>query len=253
MVRNLAFSDTGARQRGQHGSRCGVAGAVTGQVSYLCRNGSPWIPRTRNQPDHLLADPRRIRSQGSQSGDRDAVTLADKTKEQVFGADVVVVHLQCFSQRKLENLLGSGRERRGATRCAPGHTDRLFDSLTYRLEGDPQRLQRLGADAIAFADDPEEDVLSPDEAVVEQSGFFLCEDQNDTCPVGEAFEHGPQGIAIGPESPKPLRGGQGRTGLPKRWRCTSRAHGSKPRRKHDRTARGHENSHCHREQGVPQP
>ena len=76
-----------------------------------------------------------------------------------------------------------------------GHADRLFDLLADRLERDAERLEGLGGNALALVDQPEQDVLGADEAVVEQARLFLRKHEHPSCPVGEAFEHGPASIS----------------------------------------------------------
>ena len=73
--------------------------------------------------------------------------------------------------------------------AVPGQADGLLDLLADGLEGDPERLERLGRDALALVDQPEKDVLGADEAVVEQARFLLRQHQHPPGPVGEAFEH----------------------------------------------------------------
>ena len=53
----------------------------------------------------------------------------------------------------------------------------------------PQGLQRPGADPVTLADEPQENVLGADEAVVEQARFLLRPHQDLPCPVREPFEH----------------------------------------------------------------
>ncbi len=66
---------------------------------------------------------------------------------------------------------------------------------TRVLEGDPELPERHGTESIALPQDPEQDVLRADEAVIEQSCFFLREGQHPPCPVGKAFEHVAQATA----------------------------------------------------------
>ena len=57
-------------------------------------------------------------------------------------------------------------------------------------------------------DQTEEEVLGPDVVVVEQARLFLREDNDTTCPVREAFEHGIKGTTIRLDAPS--RDGSGR-------------------------------------------
>src|SRR5690606_4287986 len=57
------------------------------------------------------------------------------------------------------------------------------------LERDGERLERLRGDTLTLVDQPEQDVLGTDVAVVQQARFLLCEDHDPASPIGEAFEH----------------------------------------------------------------
>ena len=71
----------------------------------------------------------------------------------MLGADVAVAELQRLAERQLEDLLRSRREGRGPARGTPGHADGLFDLLADRLQGDAERLQRFGRDALTLVDE----------------------------------------------------------------------------------------------------
>ena len=83
------------------------------------------------------------------------------------------------------------------------------DLLADRLQADPQRLQRLGGDALALADQAEQDVLGADVVVAEHPGLFLSQDRNPPRPVGEPLEHlvapSPSGRRGQPKSCSSLR------------------------------------------------
>ncbi len=143
----------------------------------------------RHELDDLLAHPSEVGPEADEDGGRHTLALADETEEHVLGADVAVAELQRLTERELEDLLGPRGERRGPAGRGPGHADRLFDLLANGFEGDPQGLERLGGDPLALVDQPEEDVLGSDEAVVEQARFLLRQHQHPPCPVGETFEH----------------------------------------------------------------
>ncbi len=66
--------------------------------------------------------------------------------------------------------------------------DDLLDLAAHGLERDAERLERLGGDAFALVDQPEQDVLGADVVVVEQACFFLRQDDDTAGPVGEPFE-----------------------------------------------------------------
>ena len=70
--------------------------------------------------------------------------------------------------------------------------DDLLDLLPHRVQADPQRLQRPGRDAVALADQAEQDVLGADVVVIEHPGFFLRQHHNPPRPVGKPLEHAPR-------------------------------------------------------------
>ena len=86
----------------------------------------------------------------------DALALADEAEEDVLGADVVVAELQRLAQRQLEHLLGARRERDVAAGRRAALADDLLDLAADGLERDAERLERLGGDALALVDQPEQ-------------------------------------------------------------------------------------------------
>jgi hypothetical protein len=68
--------------------------------------------------------------------------------------------------------------------------NRLLHLLAYGLEGDVERLERHGGDALTLADQPEQDVLGADVVVVEEASLLLSEEENSSCAISEALEHG---------------------------------------------------------------
>ncbi len=137
-----------------------------------------------------MAHPAEVGSEGHEHLGSHTLALADEAEEEVLGADVVVTELERLAQRQLEHLLGPGCERRGATRGGTGRADGLFDLLPDGLEGDPQGLERLCRDALTLVNQTEQDVLGPQEVVVEKPRFLLGENQDSSGSVGEAFEQG---------------------------------------------------------------
>ena len=118
----------------------------------------------------------------------DALALADQAEQDVLGPDVVVAELERLSQREFEHLLGARRERDVARRRLAAVTDDLLHLGAHGLEGDAERLERLGGDTFALVDEAEQDVLGPDVVVVEQARFLLGEDNDPSRSVGEALE-----------------------------------------------------------------
>ena len=161
----------------------------------------------REQLDDLLADAGQVGAEADEDLGGDALALADETEQHVLGADVVVAELQRLSQRELEDLLRPRRERRRAGRGRPGGTDRLLDLLAYGLERDAEGLERLRGESLALVDEAEQDVLGPDEAVVQKARFLLSQDQHPACPIGESLEQLrlPCGLPLGGSLPVRMR------------------------------------------------
>ena len=144
----------------------------------------------RQQLDDLLAHPGQVGAELHEHLGGDALALTDEAEEDVLGADVVVAELQRLAQRQLEHLLGAGRERDVARRRRAALADDLLDLAAHGLEGDAERLERLGGDAFALVDQAEQDVLGADVVVVEEARFLLGQHDDSAGPVGEAFEQG---------------------------------------------------------------
>src|SRR5690606_4215756 len=68
--------------------------------------------------------------------------------------------------------------------------DNVEDLLPDLLQRDAERAERLGGEAIALADEPEQDVLGADVAVAQESRFLLGVDDRRPGPVGKPLEHG---------------------------------------------------------------
>ena len=143
----------------------------------------------RQQLDDLLANSAEVGAQLDEHLGGDALALTDEAEQDVLGADVVVAELERLAERELEHLLGARGEGDVARRRRAALTDDLLDLVADRLERDRERLERLGGNSLALVDQPQQDVLGADVAVVQQPRFFLGEDHDPPSPVCEAFEH----------------------------------------------------------------
>ena len=174
--------DERARRAVLAGSTGGGAGLL------LAASGHAGARGARQQLDDLLAHPREIGPQLHEHLRGDALALTDEAEEDVLGADVVVAELQGLPQRQLEDLLGPRGEGDVAAGRGPALADDLLDLAAYSLERDAERFERLGGDAFALVDQPEQDVLGADVVVVQQARFFLRQNHDPTGPIGEPFE-----------------------------------------------------------------
>jgi hypothetical protein len=70
---------------------------------------------------------------------------------------------------------------------------RLSDSAFYLfgqlLVADPGGAENLGGDAFALVEQSEQEVLGPDEVVLENPGALLGQDQDPPGAIGETLEH----------------------------------------------------------------
>jgi hypothetical protein len=87
--------------------------------------------------------------------------------------------------------------------------DDLFNLRPHRFEGDAERLERLGGDALTLVDQPQQDVLGADVVVVEQPRLFLRQHHHSSGSVGESLEH-PVGFSLS-GGHTPLRRGASKT------------------------------------------
>ena len=92
--------------------------------------------------------------------------------------------------RQLEDPLGLRRERHLTEGQRLGEAgQRPLHLGLDRLEPQPQPLQDGGRDAFAVPDEPEEDVLGPDEIVTEPPCLFPRQDDDPPRPLRESLEH----------------------------------------------------------------
>lgn len=126
----------------------------------------------------------------------------------MLGADVVVAQAQRLAQGQLEHLLGAGREGDVTGGGLVALADDVAHLLARGLEGHPEGLEGLGADALVLMDETQEDVLGADVVVVQQARLVLSQDDDAAGAIGEAFEHvTPMLVVVDASS---LRGARGR-------------------------------------------
>lgn len=147
------------------------------------------LTRTVEKLDHGMTNLGEFGSHLLQDLRSHAFAFADETQEDVFGPDVVVTELQCFSQRKLENFFRPRGEGNVPTRCLRPPADDLDHLIADADEVDIETFESASGDPFTLVEETEEDVLGSDVAVIEKACFFLSEDDYSSCPVGKALKH----------------------------------------------------------------
>src|SRR5947209_1079003 len=122
----------------------------------------------------------RVGTHRLQDARRHPLPFTDQSQQEVFGADIVVTQPACFVEGQFQHFLGPWGERDFLVGSPLAAADGGFDLGAHAVGGNIQALQDLAGDALTLADDPQQDVLGPDRAVVEALGFFL--GQNDDPP-----------------------------------------------------------------------
>ena len=106
----------------------------------------------------------------------------------MLGADVVVAEAQRLAQRQLEHLLGARRERDLAGGDLLAGADDADDLGADALDGDVERLEHAGGEALLLAQQAEQDVLGADVVVLERPRLLLGEDDHLAGPLCESLE-----------------------------------------------------------------
>ena len=141
---------------------------------------------------------------------RNPLFFTEKPKQEVLSADVAVVELARLAHRELEHFLGARRVRKVGPGRLTGFAllDRLLDFLLDVVQLDAEVLEDRRRDALALANQSEQDVLSPHVFVVETGGLLARHRENFPHPLGEVIAvHGSlsSGRDVQPFSrPRPL-------------------------------------------------
>jgi hypothetical protein len=118
----------------------------------------------------------------------DSLALADEPEQQVLGADVVVPEAACLVDRQLDDPLRSRREPDLPDDRAVAAADDELDSGAHLRQLDVHVLEHARGDALALADEAEEEMLRPDVVVVEALRLVLGEGQHLPRSIGELVE-----------------------------------------------------------------
>ncbi len=150
-------------------------GGLAGPLGLLGRAGRGGLGQ---DPDDLVADLVQVHAQALEHAGGDSLTLADEAKQQVFRADVVVAETTRLVDRELDDPLGPRRQAHLADdRAVPASDDEL-DRGPHLGQLDIHVLEHARGNALALADEPEEEVLRADVVVVEPLRFVLRERQD---------------------------------------------------------------------------
>ena len=158
-----------------------AAGAPAGALAAAAGAGE--------HPDDLVADLLGVGVEVEQDARGDALVLADQAEQDVLGADVVVAEAERLAQRQLEHLLGARREGDLAGGDLLAGADDADDLGADALDGDVERLEHAGGEALLLAEEAEQDVLGADVVVLERPGLFLGEDDDLARSLCESLEH----------------------------------------------------------------
>ena len=121
---------------------------------------------------------------------RHAIVLAQQAEQKMFRSYVIVIQVPGFLDGVFDDFLGPGRlgqlAHRDHVRAA---LDQFFDFQADLAQVDVQVLQNVGADAAAFLDQTQQDVLGADVFVIEALGFLVGQGHDFAGAVGKSFKH----------------------------------------------------------------
>ena len=140
--------------------------------------------------DNILAHGVQAHPLFHQDGGRDRALLAQDAEQQVLGADVVVQQAIGLFGRELEHALGFRAERdlhRGGD-LLPEH-GAPFDFLADVLERQVRARKNPARQALAFADQAEQEMLGLNRNATQLAGFVAGEEKDSSGPFGIPFEH----------------------------------------------------------------
>ena len=139
--------------------------------------------------DDLLANAVEVCAQFYENLCGNTFALTDETQQDVLGADVVVAQLQRFAETQLQDLLCTRSKRNVPGGSLLALPDDFLHLFAHSLKGNIQRFESFRGDTFALVDETQQDVLGANVVVVEHLGFFLCQDDDSTRPVGKPLKH----------------------------------------------------------------
>ena len=138
--------------------------------------------------DDLVADLVEVHAEALEDTGGDALALADEPEEQVLGADVVVAEAARLVDRQLDHALRARREPDVTDDRPVSASDDELDGGADLGQFDVHVLEHARGDALALADEPEQQVLGTDVVVVEALRLVLGERQHLPRSIGELVE-----------------------------------------------------------------
>ena len=147
--------------------------------------------------DDLVADLVEVDAQALEHAGGDALALADEAEEEVLGPDVVVAEAPRLVDGQLDDPLRAGRQPDLTDDRAVAASDDELDGGADLGQLDVHVLEHARRDALALADEAEEEVLGTDVVVVEALRLVLGEGQHLPRSIGELVEsiHGSPAFA----------------------------------------------------------
>ena len=136
----------------------------------------------------LVADLVEVDPQALQHAGGDALALAYQAEQQMLGADVVVPQPSRLVDGELDDALRARREPHFADDGPVAPPDDEFDRGADLGQLDVHVLEDARGDALALANQPEQQMLGTDVVVVEALRLILREGQDLPRPVGELVE-----------------------------------------------------------------
>ena len=148
----------------------------------------PGAARLGQDADDLVADLVQVDAQGLEHARGDALALAHQAEQQVLGADVVVAQPARLVDGQLDDALGARGQPDLADDRPIATADDELDRGADLGQLDIHVLEHARGDALALADEPEQQVLRADVVVVEPLRFVLRQRQDLARAVRELVE-----------------------------------------------------------------
>ena len=162
-----------------------TVGVLLGALRLLGRAGRRAL---RQDPDDLVADLVEVDAERLEDAGGDALALADEAQEQVLGADVVVAEPAGLVDRELDHPLRPRRQADLADDRPVAAPDDELDGRPDLGELDVHVLEDARGDALALADEAEQQVLGADVVVVEPLRLVLGKRQDLARAIRELVE-----------------------------------------------------------------